>query len=865
MEQYRDWPGRGAALQQLIALEAIQRKFEVQGAITMKKDQENRDAQAIVANAADSNSPNVDATRTSYDSPAATSDPSVLACGYFGSLRLLRLLGEGGMGSVYEAEDPDTSRIIALKLPHASGLDRERLLQEAQVAASISHPNCVFVFGSVESNGNLAIAMELVKGTTAKQIVEDNGQLSVDDAIHYTLDILAGLEAAHEKGILHRDIKPANIFIDAATGMAKVGDFGLSVSRPAPGATNSASFAGTPAYASPEQLQGLPLDLRSDIYSVGATLYYLLTARPPFIEADMIQLVASIAARVPDPPSKFNAKVPAEIDAVVLRALAKRPEDRFQDYSPFRAAITPDMPAPIMRRIAAGMLDNAAFMIPVVAVVSKGSGEMSPGVSILTTAFQVILHTGLGLMEGKWGVSPGKWVCGLRVRRRLTAPGWRPGLIRGFSFALLRLVPEMLLELTEGLALGWTAGKVSLLGPWGIASTVASLIGQVLPFLSARKSNGWAGLHDQWSRSRVTLKRSIASRGTSESSDLNVPADARRLGPFLIDPAPDKAVPTGMSQGWDPQLRRAVWIVEHASGKPSLPMARKDDQRRSRLRWITGERKSGQAWDAYEAPAGEPLTSLSKPVSISELASALADLALDADPAALAPDKVWISNGRGIFCDIADSPPAAVLPKDQFFSASAQLALKGESGVPLPVGEILSDLESGRLSGQEAHDLLKGIVGGDCTVSRGRRLQQLAVANIFLLLTSAGFMAAAVAAGKHLSLSADLASVLPVFITLQFAVGMAIASFTGSHLSYSLCGLSLTTPKGARAPRWRLILRTAIPLVFGLALLLGKNGPKHPGIIALYWAVILPGVISAIWRPSRGLLDRLTGVWVSRA
>ena len=313
-----------------------------------------------------------DATRTSFtSSQTSPATPEILArytdsSPAFGPYRLVKTLGEGGMGQVWEAEHQDTSRIVALKIAH-SGLnsdeDRERFIREARLAASISHRNCVFVFGAVESNGSIAIAMELVRGGTVKDLVKDGKPIDPQEAVRIAIEMIDGLDAAHAKGILHRDIKPANIFIDSDSGSAKVGDFGLSTSI-TPGAAKSpelstlASFAGTPSYASPEQLQGRDLDVRSDIYSVGATLYYLLAGRPPFTERDLITLVASISARNPEPPSKYNPRVPTDVDAVVLKCLAKNPAARYADYASFRNALTAESPAPIGRRLLAGMIDS---------------------------------------------------------------------------------------------------------------------------------------------------------------------------------------------------------------------------------------------------------------------------------------------------------------------------------------------------------------------------------------------------------------------------------------------------------------------------------------------------------------------------
>ena len=167
--------------------------------------------------------------------------------------------------------------------------DRTRFLREGQLAASINHPNVVYIFGSEEIAGTPVIAMELLAGGTLNDRVREQGPLPPAEAVDAILQVIAGLDAAQAGGILHRDIKPANCFIDR-DGTVKVGDFGLSIStmaRDVTELTTTVTVRGTPQFAAPEQLKGDPLDVRTDIYGVGATLYYLLTGQPPFDDHDL--------------------------------------------------------------------------------------------------------------------------------------------------------------------------------------------------------------------------------------------------------------------------------------------------------------------------------------------------------------------------------------------------------------------------------------------------------------------------------------------------------------------------------------------------------------------------------------------------
>ena len=191
------------------------------------------------------------------------------------------------MGVVYEAEDLESGRRVALKvLSHKldSPEARNRFFREGRLAASINHPNSVYVFGTEEIAGTPVIAMELVSGGTFKDRVREKGPLPIREAVDAVLQMIEGLAAAQRIGILHRDIKPSNCYV-GEDGTVKIGDFGLSIStaiRIEPALTATGSFLGTPAFCSPEQLRGDELNARSDMYAVGATLYYLLTGRTPF-------------------------------------------------------------------------------------------------------------------------------------------------------------------------------------------------------------------------------------------------------------------------------------------------------------------------------------------------------------------------------------------------------------------------------------------------------------------------------------------------------------------------------------------------------------------------------------------------------
>ena len=252
-----------------------------------------------------------DAPTRSYGSPAA---PAIaLQPGQrFGPYAIVRPLGSGGMGDVYEAEELDSGRRIALKVLRASvaaGTDRARFIREGRLAAALSHPHTIYIYGTDEIEQIPVIAMELATGGTLRDLVKLQGPVAAPQAVDAILQVTEGLEAAANAGILHRDIKPSNCFIDS-DGSVKVGDFGLSISTLSTderSLTLLGTVLGTPAFASPEQLRSDDLDLRSDIYSVGATLYYLLTGHPPFDDANLMRLVTRVAQEMPASPDAIPA------------------------------------------------------------------------------------------------------------------------------------------------------------------------------------------------------------------------------------------------------------------------------------------------------------------------------------------------------------------------------------------------------------------------------------------------------------------------------------------------------------------------------------------------------------------------------
>ncbi|MCK5572507.1 MAG: protein kinase, partial [Bacteroidetes bacterium] len=243
-------------------------------------------------------------------------------------------IGRGGMGVVYKAEDTKLKRDVALKfLPEHSAVteeDRARFSQEAQVAATLNHPNICTIHAIDEFGGRLFIVMEYVDGVTLRDRIAGEPQgLKKDLAVSLGIQIAEALQEAHARGIVHRDIKSENIMINARN-QAKVMDFGLAKLKGSLRLTKTSSTIGTLSYMSPEQIQGEQADARSDIFSFGVVLYEMLTGRIPFRGEHEAATVYSIVNEDPEPIEKYIPDVSAELQHIIAKALEKEPEDRYQ-------------------------------------------------------------------------------------------------------------------------------------------------------------------------------------------------------------------------------------------------------------------------------------------------------------------------------------------------------------------------------------------------------------------------------------------------------------------------------------------------------------------------------------------------------
>jgi serine/threonine-protein kinase len=269
-----------------------------------------------------------------------------------GQYRLLRALGAGGMGQVYLAEHRMLKRPCAIKLIHPDRAGDSHILarfeREVRMTAGLSHWNTIEIFDYGRTDdGTFFYVMEYLPGLSLQDLIERHGPMPAERVVHLLRQVCQALREAHQVGLIHRDIKPANVFAAKRGGLydvVKLLDFGLVKpvgENPSASLSQEGGISGTPLYMSPEQARGQSdLDGRSDIYSLGAVAYTLLTRRPPFEGTNPIDVVIAHARDEVVWPTKHELSVPPDLERVVLRCLAKRREDRFQDVQSLEEALT---------------------------------------------------------------------------------------------------------------------------------------------------------------------------------------------------------------------------------------------------------------------------------------------------------------------------------------------------------------------------------------------------------------------------------------------------------------------------------------------------------------------------------------------
>jgi hypothetical protein len=709
----------------------------------------------------------------------------------FGHYTIVRALGAGGMGAVYEAQDLESGRRVALKvLSHRldSPDARERFFREGRLAASINHPNSVYIFGTEEIGGTPVIAMELVSGGTLQERVRAKGPLPIGEAVDSVLQIIEGLEAAQRIGILHRDIKPSNCYV-GEDGAVKVGDFGLSIStavRTEPALTATGAFLGTPAFCSPEQLRGDELNARSDMYSVGATLFYLLTGRTPFDAPNMVQLLAIVLEQRAPSPRKLRPEIPPGLAKAVLRCLEKQPGERFKSYAELAQALAPysstaPTPATLGLRFLAGVVDWTILcgLTTIINLSAFGSPmafmeqamRFPPKMLVCLLGGLCVMTLYYALLEGLWGAAAGKALCRLRVvGSDRNPPGFARALLRALVCVLLPLVPYWAAFGANPKAYLSAPQFIQLL--WGF-----SMYGMMaLLFVTARRRNGFAAVQDLLTKTRVVSRAALASRPVLPVSETPPPAieSAITIGPYHVLQALTESAGEKWFLAYDLKLLRKVWIRDVPPGTEPVPGQLRSLSRVGRLRWLTGKRSPEENWDAFEAPTGQPLLELARHPQpwrevrfwLHDLAGELSAAEKDGSLPELSLDRIWITGeGRAKLLDFpapglagksevrnprSESNPGSPPQTAQYFlaqvaatalegtgTASARIAGAVATPLPLHARAFLKSLP--QLLGVEAvSTALKPLLSRTAAVSRLRRAALVAGCIAFPVLASVG-------------------------------------------------------------------------------------------------------------------------------
>lgn len=263
--------------------------------------------------------------------------------GRFRHYEVLEELGQGGFGVVYRVFDEKLHRVVALKVlsptlaSHASA--RQRFIREARAVAAVRHEHVVSIH-EVEEEPIPHLVMEYIHGKTLQQKIDQDGSLRLKEALRIGMQIAQGLAAAHKQGLIHRDIKPSNILLENGIERVKISDFGLAQAVDDASVSQQGQIVGTPAFMSPEQADGQPVDSRSDLFSLGSTLYAMCTGKSPFQANTTLATLKQVTERQPEPISTVNREMPGWLDGIVSKLMAKEPEKRYQSATEVAELLT---------------------------------------------------------------------------------------------------------------------------------------------------------------------------------------------------------------------------------------------------------------------------------------------------------------------------------------------------------------------------------------------------------------------------------------------------------------------------------------------------------------------------------------------
>jgi predicted Ser/Thr protein kinase/uncharacterized RDD family membrane protein YckC len=419
--------------------------------------------------------------------------------------RLEEPIGRGSMGVVYRAHDLGLDRPVALKILKAGvsedGEFVERFVKEARAAARVSHPNLTHVYFVGEQHGHHFFAMELVTGRDLETVVRAEGPMALDRALDAMIQVARALETAHHAGVVHRDVKPSNILVQE-NGRVRITDFGLAKSLDADvSSTRAGQVIGTPTYMSPEQCRGREVDARTDVYSLGLTLWTLLAGRPPFDSRAIGELINDHINTPLPALEALRDDVPAGLDETLAKLCAKAVEDRPADMGavarlldPFRARRV--QRAPLFARALAALVD-----LIVVGAATTLIGTLLERVAglpdVLATVWGSLLFSGLFagyhlISEARWQQTFGKWLLQIHV---VSPEGTRP--------PRRTLIPRFLLRY-PGSALALTGlGDLTPTTGWIVAGVqLLAILAGVVSYVASR---GWS-LSDRLTRTRVAIR-----------------------------------------------------------------------------------------------------------------------------------------------------------------------------------------------------------------------------------------------------------------------------------------------------------------------------------------------------------------------
>lgn len=793
---------------------------------------------------------------------------------------LIEELGRGGMGVVYRARELSTNRVIALKVLPYSMQDKEtafdRFHREAILAASISDPRCVFVYGAHSVEQSPAIAMELVEGQTLEHVIQRGEKIPVAQAVRWTIELLEGLEAAHRANVLHRDVKPSNCFL-GADGRIKVGDFGLSRSiETHVHLTDPGQFIGSPLYASPEQIRGREVDERSDLYSAAATLYALLTGRPGWQGSNVQEVFARILSEPPDDVCSLRKEVPRPLAKVIARAMEKDPAKRHQTLQELREALHPfaqaALPAHPGRRLAAYLADTAVLGLFNSALLGLGAAwllssnsltqEELQKYSILVSFPTAFLY--FSMMEGWLGMSVGKWALGLRVHDAISGvPVWHRTMLRTLIYMVPSSVPYLFLDYRDPI----------------LAFAVIPL--QLLLLIPGRKRNGWMYLHEWASGTRTTQTSLPFPRFTRqlravERESRAVDAEARILGLHRLDGHLATTSHGELYSAEDALLTRKVWVL---AGKQPLHFPLQG--RASRLHWLGSFEAEGLQCQVLEAPGGDTLGNWR--AAQDELAWEVILRQLLELSEALAEDKatdyqlgqLWIDrSGRLKLLPFAiQEGEAQRMTATQLLGHAARLLIGERHVLPrdMPgagdeVMQRLLGMQHGYESIQDAASALKSMTQGPLAVTRRQRAFQTLLTAMVMAFYASVMVVSVMTADKAGPLR-DHDETFRAITSLGIAFSIVflfvpLSMLTRGGLIFRMFGMLLRTPSGRRAGALICGLRTFLFLLPAVLILLASAALADPNLIVLgvvmlsAYGVLL--VTSIVW-PHATLVDRLLG------